>query len=245
MLHGGYIQYALSGGSAVCMPIRWSTFSGMLHGIPTLSCTTHQTIMTIWIRQQTVDLRSMYLTAVWLCVPGLLCPRDINCGFNLTVCFPWLSTLNYCGLPHCGLLFPDGFSLCHELSTDYQLWITLLWSCILLMDSLCHELSTGLPRCGLLSPDEFSLCHELSTVDYLAAVCFLLMDSLSAIVIINRGLPYYGVLSNDGFTFTVYAPWIISCHLCHGVSAIVFMNYLLSATVTMANWQLGSSICIR
>ncbi len=40
-----------------------------------------------------------------------------------------------------------------------SLWIISLRSCILLMDSLCHD---------------------LSTVNYLAAVCFLLMNSLSA-----------------------------------------------------------------
>ena len=56
-----------------------------------------------------------------------------------------------CGLPHYGLLSPDGFSLCHESSTDDYL-TTVFFP---LMDCLRHE---------------------LSTVDYLTMVCFPLID---------------------------------------------------------------------
>ncbi len=157
------IWYALSGGSAVCVPIRWSPFSGMLHGISTVFCTTHHTIMTIWIRQQTVDLRSMYLTAVWLCVPGLLCPWDINCG-----------------LPHC-LLSHDYhhwttvdyltvvcFFLMDSLSAmNYQLWITSLRSAFSWwILSLPWIINCGLPRHGLLSRDGFTLCHNYYQLCY-------------------------------------------------------------------------------
>ncbi len=57
------------------------------------------------------------------------------------------------------------------------------------------------------------------------------MDSFSAIIITNCGLPHYGVLSPDGFTMT------------HGLSAVicaveyllysVFMDYLVSTILTM------------
>ncbi len=190
------IWYALSGGSAVCVPIRWSPFSGMLHGISTVFCTTHHTIMTIWIRQQTVDLRSMYLTAVCLCVPCLLCPRDmpwiINCG--LLRCgllspdgftLPWIIN---CGLPRCRLLSPDEFSLCHALSTvDYLAMVYFL-----VMDSLSAIIIINciLPYYGVLSNDGFTVSHGLSAIIYYGmetSCCS--VHGLSAVYYINHGEP--------------------------------------------------------
>ncbi len=119
----------------------------------------------------------MYLNAVCLHASELRCP--------------WISTVDYLA----AVYFPMMDSVCHELSTvDYLAAICFSHDGF----SLCHELSTDIPRCDLLSSDGLlsamnyqlwinyltavffplrdCLRHELSTVDYLTMVCFPLID---------------------------------------------------------------------
>ena len=129
------------------------------------------------------------------------------------------------------LLSPDGFSLCDESSTvDY-----LAAVCFPLMDSLSamnHQLwITSL----LFSPDGFSLFDESSTVDYLTAVCF----PLDRFSLCHNNYQLWITLLQAAFHWWIYCvPWIISCHLCRGVSAVVcswIMDYLLSTALAMVN----------
>ena len=77
------------------------------------------------------------------------------------------------------------------------------------------------PHCSLLSHVRW-ICNPqpwIINTDQLwitSLQCFPVMDSFSAIIIINCGLPHYGVLSPDGFTMT------------HGLPAVICaMEYVL------------------
>ncbi len=152
-----------------------------------------------------------------------------------------LSAMNYqliinCGLPRCGLLSPDRFTL---------KWI----------------INCGLPRCGLLSPDGFTLKWIINCG--LPRCGLPSPDGFTLKWIINCGLPCCGLLSPDGFCHNNYRPWIIllqcammdlhlPCPMDYQLSSVAWSIccsvhglYLLSATLTMENSQLGSSIRIR
>ena len=77
-----------------------------------------------------------------------------------------------------------------------------------------------------------------STVDYLIAVLSPDGYILCHIIIINCGTSLW-----CAFAWWIYhVPWIIRCHLCHGVSAVVcswiiccsvFMDYLVATILTV------------
>ncbi len=168
-----YIRYALSGVSAVCVPIRWSTFRGV-HAW-SIYCILYHRSYNHDNMNETADSRSVdyvpdgSLTSydwITLSLDYQLWITSLQSAWWIYTLNHGLSTLINCGLPHCGLLSPEGFTLCHELSTvDYLTVVFFPWR----IHSLPWITNCGLPRCGLC-PDGFCLHHELSTVDYLTIV---------------------------------------------------------------------------
>ncbi len=143
---------------------------------------------------------------------------------------PWIIN---CGLPHCSLPSHNEFI---TSAMDYQHWLTvdyLAVVCFPLMDSLSdmdYQLWIILPLLTAVCFPTMNLYPQswIMNIDQLcipSLQCFPLMDSLSAIIIINCGLPHYGVLSPDEFTVSNGLSAVRD--LCCGSTAVVLCSRII------------------